>query len=160
LTTPANNQIDSNDNWPANLGKLNARYFPWGGNPLLAGADKDPFTKALKDPLMYSSDYWDFPTNKFPTVGWLGRVHRGTPWQTVYLKASGVDMGAWTNWSGNHNLFDATNMVPGKDRLLFDLFTTTLNDNATRGRLSVNQNHLAAWSAMFSGIVVPTNSVG
>ena len=45
---------------------------------------------AIKDPLVYCSDDWNFPTNKFPTVGWLGRVHRGTPWQTVYLKASNV----------------------------------------------------------------------
>ena len=35
------------------------------------------------------SDDWQFPTNKFPNLGWIGRVHRGTPWQTVYLK-SGV----------------------------------------------------------------------
>ena len=36
---------------------------------------------------MSQSDNWNFPTNKYPTVGWLGRVHRGTPWQTVYFKA-------------------------------------------------------------------------
>jgi hypothetical protein len=40
---------------------------------------------------------------------------------------------------------------------LFDIFTTSLNDNAPRGQLSVNQNHLAAWSALFSGMVVLTN---
>ena len=73
-----------------NLGVLNERYMPWGGNPLLPGADPYPFFSAIKDPLVWKSDNWDFPTNKFPTVGWLGRVHRGTPWQTVYLKASDV----------------------------------------------------------------------
>ena len=31
------------------------------------------------------------------------------------------------------NLFDAANSAPVQDRLLFDLFTTAFNDNATRG---------------------------
>ena len=156
LTTPANNGLDDNSNWSISAGNVNDRYFPWGGNPNLPSADKNRFNMALKDPQMTSSDSWDFPTNKFPTVGWLGRVHRGTPWQTVYMKASGVNAADWsTNWSGDSNLYDATNMIPTKDRLLFDLFTTSLNDNATRGQLSVNQTHLASWSALFSGIVVP-----
>ena len=121
---------------------------------------------------MIGPDHWDFPTNKYPTVGWLGRVHRGTPWQTVYLKAANIlafppengnanaGLHTWTIWTGNYNLFDATNTMPPQDRLLFDLFTTAFNDNATRGQLSVNQSHLAAWSALFSGMVVPTNSSG
>jgi hypothetical protein len=168
LTVPTDNEIDANYKWPGNLGALNVRYFPWGN---LSSADTNRFNMALKDPQIIpsggtaSSDNWDFPTNKFPTVGWLGRVHRGTPWQTVYLKASGVNANGWSAWTGDLNLFDATNMVPGKDRLLFDLFTTELNDNATRGRLSVNAGangspSLAAWSAVFSGLVVPTNRAG
>jgi hypothetical protein len=60
-------------------------------------------------------------------------------------------------------VIDAGNTVPVQDRLLFDLFTTAPNDNATRGQLSVNvasQNsfNLAAWSALFSGMVVPPTS--
>ena len=49
-----------------------------------------------------------------------------------------------------------------QDRLLFDLFTTAFNDNATRGQLSVNipSPNLAAWSAVFSGMVVPTDRFG
>jgi hypothetical protein len=161
-------------NWPGNLGKLNQRYMPWGGNPS-TGVGTNML--AIKDPLVSCSDNWDFPTNKFPTVGWLGRVHRGTPWQTVYLKASDVlsypnNFGVygnngpklWVNWTGNVNPFEATNTAPKKDRLLFDLFTTAFNDNATRGTLSVNVGptnaNLAAWSALFSGIIVPTNLVG
>ncbi len=162
-------------NWPGNLGQLNQRYMPWGGNPS-TGVGTNML--AVKDPLVTCSDDWNFPTNKFPGVGWLGRVHRGTPWQTVYLKASdvlsypnyfnvygnnGPDL--WINrWTGNVNPFDATNTAPKKDWLLFDLFTTAFNDNATRGQLSVNvatdnpdpAASLAAWSALFSGIVVPT----
>jgi hypothetical protein len=144
---------------------VNDRYQPWGRSVQMASAvsvnpETSAFNLALKDPLVRSSDDWNFPTNKFPTVGWLGRVHRGTPWQTVYLKASGIDTNYWENWTGNLNGFDATNTSPKEDRLLFDLFTTAPDDNATHGQLSVNQDHLAAWSAIFSGIVVPTNLVG
>ncbi len=163
--------------------QVNDRYMPWGGNPNFNAPPGDTswqtlsrYNTAIKDPLVSSSDFWDFPTNKFPTVGWLGRVHRGTPWQTVYLKASdilpeldsfGSNIGTniWVTWTGDQNLFDATNAAPAQDRLLFDLFTTAINDNATRGTLSVNQSAgssdpgsgLAAWSAMFSGIAVPTS---
>jgi len=159
-------------NWPGNLGQVNQRYMPWGVNPM-TGAGTN--LSAIKDPLVTGSDDWDFPKGKFPTVGWLGRVHRGTPWQTVYLKASdvlsysanfnsygnnGPDL--WMNrWTGDVNPYDATNTAPVQDRLLFDLFTTAFNDNATRGTLSVNVGptnaNLAAWSALFSGIVVPTS---
>ena len=155
-------------NWPGNLGKLNQRYQPWGGNPA-TGAGTNLL--AIKDPLVYCSDDWNFPTNKLPTVGWLGRVHRGTPWQTVYLKASDVlrypyNFGGygnngpnlWVDWTGNMNPFDVTNTAPKGDRLLFDVFTTAFNDNATRGTLSVNQPHLAAWSALFSGVMVVSNN--
>jgi hypothetical protein len=109
-----------------------------------------------------ASDNWDFPTNKLPAVGWLGRVHRGTPWQSVYLKSVNIpNINTWTNWTGDLNSFDAANSSPAEDRLLFDLFTTAFNDNATRGQLSVNvgSNSLAAWSAVFSGIVAFSNNL-
>jgi hypothetical protein len=168
-------------NWPAILGQPNDRYMPWGGRPgsqiNLNAADfnaANAWNMKLKDPRVFSSDFWDFPTNKFPTVGWLGRVHRGTPWQTVYLKAWDIlretnalgkytGTNTWVTWTGNLNTNDAVNAAPAQDRLLFDLFTTAFNDNATRGTLSVNVGptnaNLAAWSALFSGIVVPTNII-
>ncbi|MGH7939842.1 MAG: hypothetical protein ACREFR_02065, partial [Limisphaerales bacterium] len=86
------------------------RYMPWGSDDGLAkatfgtipvGQFSSGYDLRYRDPLVMGSDNWDFPTNKYPTVGWLGRVHRGTPWQTVYLKApdvlaeigAGVDVG-------------------------------------------------------------------
>jgi hypothetical protein len=159
---------------PLNLGQLNNRYMPWGGNPLHPPNPNTPgdpntanqWNMALKDPLLESSDGWDFPANQLPTVGWLGRVHRGTPWQTVYLKATDItanNLGTWMNWTGYGDDFDALNSAPVQDRLLFDLFTTAINGNATRGQLSVNvaagnpdpAAGLAAWSALLSGIAVP-----
>jgi hypothetical protein len=172
---------------------LNDNYRPWGGNPKKPGSDTSPPTKwvvAVKDPVIARnhpdgyghSDDWDFPTNKLPNLGWLGRVHRGTPWQTLYLKSPSIDINAWTNWAGcaqeviNQGQF-ATNRlaqyVPGtfigrtndayfshptNDWHILDLFTTAINDNATRGQLSINQTNLAAWSAVLSGVFVFTNS--
>jgi hypothetical protein len=134
--------------------------------------DANAYNLAYKDPLLWQSDDWDFPANKLPGIGWLGRVHRGTPWQTVYLKATNIlslansgasGLATWTNWSSDFNTFDAINMGPTQDHLLFDVFTTAPNDNATRGQLSVNIGapdgpSLAAWSALFSGVVVLTNT--
>jgi hypothetical protein len=160
---------------PTTLAALVDRYQPWGVSGQLGGTthpadqgyDANPFNLAYRDPLIYDADDWDFPTNKFPTPGWLGRVHRGTPWQTVYLKATNLlnevtgtyatGQRTWTLWSGDLNLFDAIHLAPVQDRLLFDVFTTAPNENATRGTLSVNQSHLAAWSALLSGMVAITN---
>jgi hypothetical protein len=58
------------------------------------------------------------------------------------------------------NPYDAADAAPVQDRLLFDFFTTAPNENATRGQLSINQPHIAAWSALLAGMVVPTNLFG
>jgi hypothetical protein len=139
----------------------------------------------VKDPLVVLSDNWDFPANKFPNAGWLGRVHRGTPWQTVYLKhfVNEIDLPTWQTWTGNPQIvtnsgqfptnilplfvpgtltglgYDAFFTEPTNDWHLLDLFTTALSDNATRGQLSINQTNLAAWSAVLSGVIVLTNTV-
>jgi hypothetical protein len=136
-----------------NLGTVSARYSPWGvqdtiGNNML-----------FKDPLMYAPTNWAFPTNKFPGVGWIGRVHRGTPWQTVYLKSdspqSQTSQALWTSsWVNSPETY------PTNDWALLDLFTAVPNDNAARGLLSVNQTNDAAWAAVFAGVIAPTNALG
>ena len=79
----------------------------------------------------------------------------------------------WAAWTGDIQTdvygqfyIDALNSAPMQDRLLFDVFTAQLNGNAVLGALPVNvaadpQNSaagLAAWSALFSGMVVLTNN--
>jgi len=170
----------TNFNVMENLGKVNLRYKPW---PTYDTSDTSPLAMdvSLKDPLVTSSDDWQFPTNSsLPTIGWLGRIHRGTAWQTIYLKASDLGMNAataatnvnsytwatgyepyaakWSRWIGNRDLWEGFLTRPATDRILFDMVTTTFNENASRGQLSVNQTNLAAWSAVFSGVVVLTNS--
>jgi hypothetical protein len=64
----------------------------------------------------------------------------------------------WARWSGNRILQEGFYSRPVTDRILFDVFTTAVNDNATRGRLPINQSGLASWSALFSGMVAVTNN--
>jgi hypothetical protein len=168
-------------------GNLSDRYMPWGQPGNLAKtppADNNPYNYSYKDPMITAPDNWDFPTNKYPTVGWLGRVHRGTPWQTVYMKSYDIlpqtkqasansqivnyGVPTWQIWTGNaYNAYDAINTAPDQDRLLFDLFTAAPDDDAMRGQVSVNigaddpNNMLAglpSWSAAFSGTVAFTNN--
>jgi hypothetical protein len=142
-------------NFPVVWTKAN-EYAPWDPPP--DGDASKTLRHAnlhLMDPNIRSSNDWDFPTNAspaaslvgFPSIGWLGRVHRGTPWQTIYLKP-------WfpTNeWGLVHYSMRAH---PTNDWLLADIFTVAQHPNASRGRLSVNQTNLAAWSAVLGGIDV------
>lgn len=165
--------------WPSgtvptldNLSALNFAYQPWGGMHYLPGSsDENPnqfSTDArVKDPGLLQSDNWDFPTNKLPGIGWLGRIHRGTAWQTVDMKPSNISPADWTTWANdnviltnanNNFIVDAQKSHPSSDYGLFDLFTTAVNENASYGRLNVNQTNLAAWSAVLSGVNVLTNS--
>ena len=147
----------------SSITNLNLRYQPWSGKPnsstlSSSSTEPDAYSVEMKDPGVTSSDAWDFPTNKFATLGLLGRVHRGTPWQTVYLKANDVDATAWAKWTGNSNRTDATYARPVMDRVLVDVFTTAIDQNTTRGQLNVNQTGLAAWSALLGGVIGLTNS--
>jgi hypothetical protein len=133
------------------LGRVNPRYDPWGGTNVATQNNI-----LLKDPGATSVNAFDFPRSKFPSIGWLGKVHRGTPWQTVYFKPDSInphDPITWVNqWAGTIDTY------PTNDYVLPDLFTAVPNDNAARGLLSVNQTNDAAWAAVFAGLVVPTNN--
>jgi hypothetical protein len=145
----------------ASIGAMNLRYKPWGGfrkkatePPAMAddGSDPNLFLRSVKDPFVQKSDDWDFPASKFPSIGWLGRVHRGTPWQTIYLKS---DVAPAANWLQQHSTMLSH---PTNDWHLVDMFTVAPHPNATRGQLSINQPGLAAWSAVFGGVLVLANN--
>ena len=150
----------------ASLGRMNRRYSPWGGSPELNSDPSSPtdpyaYDLTLKDPGVRSSEDWDFPTNRFPSIGWLGRVHRGTPWQTVYFKHIEPEASpeSWQHQSSEY-LWSARYWYrahPTNDWALADLFTTATDENSTRGLLSVNQANLPAWSAVLGGVTVLQN---
>jgi hypothetical protein len=140
------------------LRKTWRRYQPWGGNHVPdstfqdEATDPEAFDFSIKDPGVTKSDDWNFPTNKFPNIGWLGRVHRGTPWQTIYLKSALPNGTNWMKWAARSESY------PTNDWHLMDIFTTSPNDNAASGLLSINQTNEAAWSAVLSGLVIVSNS--
>lgn len=144
-------------NW--NIGRLNTRYQPWGGNPQKdPSADPYAFELRVKDAGVRKSDDWDFPHTKFANIGWLGRVHRGTPWQTIYLKSPAADEYTWRRWSGSR-LPQVSH--PTNDWRLVDMFTVAPHPEATRGLMPINQTNYAAWAAALSGIpVVSLSSTG
>jgi hypothetical protein len=148
------------------IAQVNKAYAPWG-KPY----DPLAYDYRLRDPGVSASDRWNFPNGKYASVGWLGRVHRGTPWQTVYFKAARDFSGAVTgnaatanDWNAQGNMAVLTasgNFVvpnhPTNDIKLADIFTTALTDSSAQGLLSINQSRLGAWSAALSGVVVLTN---
>ncbi len=154
-----------------NLRMVNQRYRPWGvlrgdgisaamgyGDPpggIDAGQlDNDySFNLYAKDPQVRKPDDWDFPGQKFANVGWLGRVHRGTPWQTIYMKAGMMNPESWARWA------NTTANHPTNDWLLPDFFTTATDVRSVSGLLSVNQTNLAAWSAVLGNVLVLTNTM-
>ena len=167
---------------------IGGRYQPWGQNRqmmVIASVDTNGFNLAYKDPLVWGPDNWAFPTNLLSSLGGLGQVHRGTPWQTVYLKsantlkapnAAGYDAGygtnTWANWTGNllwhanygqpfgyAQYLDAALMAPVADWRLAGLLMSLLNTNDPTQLFSVNDPNLADWQNVLNGLTVYSNSV-
>ncbi|HZI31182.1 MAG TPA: hypothetical protein VFF11_02505, partial [Candidatus Binatia bacterium] len=116
--------VIANSDFPKlDLNAPGVRYQPWGLNAQMnqvSGVsadqvDANAYNVGYRDPLSWRSDNWDFPAGKYPSVGWFGRVHRGTPWQTVYLKSTNVlaemastpsgtanvGVATWAQWTGD-----------------------------------------------------------
>ena len=147
------------------LGWVSVRFEPWGGG-FGSSSSTTKFDLRVKDPLMLGSDYWHFPTNSSPNLNWLGRVHRGTPWQTIYLKAPGASLATWVQWTGNTQLVtnsngqiweDAFFTQPTNDWRLASLVISLLNTNDPHNLASVNQPGVPAWSSLLDGMTVLTN---
>jgi len=143
-----------------NLGLLNDRYEPWGGNPVAGQANLSrDFNLALKDPLVRTSDDWSFPDSEPLSLAMLARVHRGTPWQTIYLKSAGIDLATWTDWSGIPDVPTALLTMPTNDWRLAGLLASLLNTNSPRQLLSINERSTSAWFAVQDGLIVLSNSL-
>jgi hypothetical protein len=140
---------------------LNGRYRPWGGNP--QGYDPNPYDASLKDPLVYASDYWNFPVGQPLNASWLGQVHRGTPWQTIYLKSTNIlstpgGLNTWMEVTGDANPSDAASMAPAQDWHLASLLASMFNTNDFRPLVSVNNPDPNAWLVLLDGLTALTNT--
>jgi hypothetical protein len=145
-----------------------SRYQPWGVSTASGvGVDTNPNNLSYKDPLVRGSDDWDFPTGQISNPNWLGQVHRGTPWQTIYLKSTNIldwtnnigqnGINAWVNWTGDENLADATAMAPVQDWHLTSLLASLLTTNTPGSLVSVNNPDPNAWLVLCDGLTVLTN---
>jgi len=157
---------------------VNDHYQPWGIqytiNLAQTGSNAvvpSPYGLAVKDPLVWSADYWDFPTNLLSDLTGLGQVHRGTPWQTIYFKGADVlqildtagDAGSgtntWVSWTGDNNVPDAATMAPINDRQLASLLISLLNTNDPSQLMSVNDPNINDWLNVLNGLTVFSNSM-
>ena len=156
LINPSNNIIT---NWvPTNrivglLGQINTRYNPWGGSPNGGNFEYNQ-NLTLMDPLATNSDNWNFPAGSL-SFDSIGGVHRGTPWQTVYLKSAPVDPTLWQKWTGNVSATDALISRPVNDWHLVALLAPLLNPVDPRQLASVNQPD---FTPLLDGLTVVTNT--
>jgi hypothetical protein len=147
-----------------NIGRLNRRFEPWGGYPpasSLGGPTPDlapPFGSAYKDPLVYSPSDWDVGGHGPLAFGWLGKVHRGTPWQTLYLKSADVYPATWRNWLGGWDADSAQRAAPRHDRLLMDSLLRLLNTKNPNTLLSINADGPNKWRKGLNGVDVVINT--
>jgi hypothetical protein len=76
------------------IGHLNSRYNPWRGFPGKASRpeDADPM---IKDWGVLKPNDFDFPSGPTANVRWLDRIHRGTPWQTLYFERGAAPPSIW-----------------------------------------------------------------
>ncbi len=168
---------------PATLGRLNYNFQPWGGNPYLNENTQFPITSpaqpesydiAERDPLVYGPDDWDFPTNQTLAANWLGQVHRGTPWQTLYLKSPDIlsqriqvvggvtnyiGTNIWSEWTGDTNLADAASMAPVQDWDVVGILAAMFNTNNFASLVSVNDRNTNDWQVLMDGLTALTNTL-
>lgn len=158
-----------------NIGTTNKRYKPWPYDPGAILDDPNAFKFTLKDPLVRSSSEWPFPTNECTTIGQLSQIHRGTPWQTLYLKGSDLGypipavspsdwIGAhraaayeWASWTGNPSWADGFYTRPARDWAVVAHLAMLLNTNSPPRLLSLNNPDPNAWLAVLDGLSVLTN---
>jgi hypothetical protein len=173
---------------PFTLGKLNYNFRPWGGNPYLLADDGieeveslDPLLFSLeeRDPGTFGPDNWGFPTNQVLSIDWLGQVHRGTPWQTIYLKSPDITresyqlgggqqrtsgLNIWAQWTGDTNLVGGTNytdaymMAPVQDWKIAGILAAMFNTNSFSSLISVNDPNTNDWMDALDGLTAVTNS--
>ncbi len=142
-----------------NIGQINKRYEPWAGLNSFPTFSRTTYDIRVKDPLVWRADDWDFPSGEPLRVESLGRIHRGTPWQTIYLKAPAVDPGTWWNWVGFMDAAAAVQMHPTNDWRLVSALIPLLVKEHPHKLVSVNQATTLDWEAVLKGLDVLTNTL-
>jgi hypothetical protein len=171
----ADNAANSDYPKPA-LNTVGERYQPWGRNQQMSQilsqtVDASKFNHGYRDPLVWGSDYWNFPTSTELPLTSLGRIHRGTPWQTVSLKTTNIltaasnitnqtvniGLNTWMQWTGDLDAHDAVLSAPINDWHLVEILVQMMNPNDPTHLLSVNNASSTDWVNTLNGVVVLTN---
>ena len=140
------------------LGKLNTRYRPWGGNPGRQPGPED-FDSRIKDIGVWSSDAFRFPNGNDVNVRWLDRIHRGTPWQTLYFGKEAASMDVWLQH------FPDSVAHPTSDWLIIDYLRGQLNYAGPPNPTRVVNNTIAGnsgsglWIAADANVSVMNNAI-
>ena len=92
--TPFSNLPSTNNS----LFSVNWRYRPWGGRPGQAPT-ADAYDRRIKDAGLGNPNAFDFPNGSKVNVDWVDRIHRGTPWQTLYFDCDVAPMNVWMRQS-------------------------------------------------------------
>jgi hypothetical protein len=151
---------------PSSLGRLNDRYSPWGGRPNSSYEAPTAYSRSLKDPGVTGSADWNFPSGMTLSSDWPGRVHRGTPWQTIYLKSDAAPLGGATGWTNQSpdvvqlpdgSLFSRTH--PTNDWRMAAWLAQSWNTNDPRALISINATNTESWKARLAGLTVLSNNL-
>ncbi len=161
LSTAGQTNYVSTNMVASGIAQINHRYRPWGISITQLSNDAYSFNLTLKDPLITRSDDWNFPDAPLSFLN-IGQVHRGTPWQTVYLKSAPVNFSNWVNWTGdaqsapgNPFVSDALITEPTNDWDLVGLLIPLLNPQDPHQLASVNQSD---FSSLLGDTTVVTNA--
>lgn len=107
----------------------------------------------------------------------MGRVHRGTPWQTIFLKSTNflsvaplpTSFGYWRLWTGNSLIrrdwnhpgqvvADAAFTLPTNDWHLLSVLAPLINTNTPASLYSANPSTPAGWLSALDGLVALSNT--
>jgi hypothetical protein len=165
------------DNPPlSKLAVTSGRYMPWGAIgtswPVLPLYDQNAYNLAYKDPWVFDSDDWSFPSNQTLNASWLGQVHRGTPWQTIFLKSTNIlelstfngieypplGLNTWELWTGDTNPADAAAMAPMEDWHMASLLASLFATNYA-SLFSVDDANANDWEGLLNGMTALTNDL-
>ena len=137
-----------------NIGSVNARYEPWPGEWLLTYGSATLIDARVKDPGILRASDWAFPSGAVLDPASLGRVHRGTPWQTLYLKSQPIDQTTWVPWAGAGALSwpDGFLLHPTNDWRHVGILAPLFNTNPPANLASLNQPSAAAWASLLDGL--------
>jgi len=134
------------------IGTWNRRYSPWAGNPTTDPAsDFFALDGRVKDPGILSPDDWLFSEPASLAFATLGQIHRGTPWQTIYLKSDAASQDEWLAWYG-----DASGH-PTSDWRLVSILAPLLQTNSLASLLSVNSSDLQRWAQVLDDLTVASS---